>query len=107
MSIPLCTPTIIYVVFAGIQIILDVKANRMDIVKVKLIISIIFACLLEILCRRGMGLISWILVFVPFAVVTMVGLVLKKSEKKEEAAKEQEQVEMGGNHLITILAKDN
>ena len=44
---------------------------------VKLFISILFTILLNHLCQRGLGIVSWVIVFIPFMLMSViVGLLL-------------------------------
>ena len=42
----------------------------------KAIVMIIFTSLLNILCSRGLGIISWIIVFVPFMLMSFITTIL-------------------------------
>jgi hypothetical protein len=68
----LCTPAIIYVVFSVVQIILDLYAGLINTALVKFIIMIIITILLNVLCQRDLAIISWIIVFIPFIMMTFV-----------------------------------
>ena len=89
----LCTPAIIYVVFSVVQIILDLYTGLINTAVVKFIIMVIITILLNILCQRDLAIISWILVFIPFIMMTfIVSLILyifglSKSIGKENKSK--------------------
>jgi hypothetical protein len=68
----LCTPAIIYVVFSVVQIILDLYANLINTAVVKFFIMIIMTVLLNLLCQRDLAIISWIIVFIPFIMMTFI-----------------------------------
>lgn len=73
----LCTPAIIYVLFSVVQIILDLNSGLINTAVVKFIIMVIITILLNILCQRDLAIISWIIVFIPFIMMTfMVSLIL-------------------------------
>ena len=72
MENTLCPPALIYVVFSITQIILDIFKNLYDTALVKFIVMIIFTLLLNILCKQGLGVISWLLVFIPFIMMTII-----------------------------------
>ena len=67
-----CTPTTFYLVFVGIQIFMDIINGMFQSAIVKLIIAIVFSTLLNILCMRNLGIVSWILVFMPFILTTLI-----------------------------------
>ena len=74
-----CTPTTFYLIFAGIQIFMDLINGIYDAAVVKFIIMIVFSTLLNILCMRNLGIISWILVFMPFILTTLISALVLDS----------------------------
>lgn len=64
--INLCTPALIYAIFSIMQIFFDLYGCQYILSVSKLIISIIFTYLLNLLCTKGLSIISWILIFIPF-----------------------------------------
>ena len=71
-----CSPAIIYVAFSVIHILIDVFKNSYNAALVKFIIMIVFTTLLNILCERGLGIVSWFIVFIPFITTLLSQLVL-------------------------------
>ena len=74
-----CTPTTFYLVFSGIQIFMDIINGMYQSAVVKTIIAIVFSTLLNILCMRNLGIISWILVFMPFILTTLISALVLDS----------------------------
>ena len=72
----LCTPALIYVIFSVTQIIIDTIRGHFNVAFVKFWISIIFTILLNFLCNKGLGIISWFIVFLPFILMTAVVSIL-------------------------------
>lgn len=73
----LCGPALIYVIFSIIHIIIDTHLGRYQHAIVKLSISLLFTLLLQLLCMKGLGIVSWIIVFLPFIFYTyMVSIIL-------------------------------
>lgn len=68
----LCTPAIIYVVFSVVQIIIDLYTGLINTAVVKFFIMIIMTILLNVLCQRDLAIISWIIVFIPFIMMTFI-----------------------------------
>jgi hypothetical protein len=68
----LCTPAIIYVVFSVVQIIMDLYANLINTAVIKFFVMIIMTILLNVLCQRDLAIISWIIVFIPFIMMTFI-----------------------------------
>ena len=67
-----CSPAIIYVIFSVTQIIIDLVKGLYNTALVKVIVMLMVTLLLNILCERGLGVISWIIVFIPFILMTVI-----------------------------------
>ena len=72
----LCPPAILYLGFSLIQIIIDTFKGFYNQAFFKTIVMFIFTLLLNILCKRGLSVISWIIVFIPFILMTYITAVL-------------------------------
>ncbi len=68
----LCSPAILYVVFSLTQIIIDIFKNMYSMAFLKFLVMIIFTILLNMLCKNGLGIISWFIVFLPFITMTIL-----------------------------------
>ena len=73
----LCAPAIIYLLFSITQMLIDTYKGLYNTVGMKAIVTIMVTLLLNILCERGLGVISWIIVFIPFMFMSViVGILL-------------------------------
>ena len=72
----LCKPALIYLIFSLTQIIIDTYQKSYDKASMKFFIMIIFTLLLNILCEKGLTPISWLIVFIPFILMTLIITVL-------------------------------
>ena len=72
----LCAPAILYIAFSLTQIIIDVFKQMYNTAFFKFIVMVIFSIVLNILCKRGLGVISWFIVFVPFIMMTIITTML-------------------------------
>tara|TARA_B110000967_G_scaffold202143_1_gene240469 strand:+ start:78 stop:626 length:549 start_codon:yes stop_codon:yes gene_type:complete len=72
----LCTPALVYFVFSLTQIAIDIFKYENNRAFFKAIVMIIFTTLLNILCSRGLGIVSWIIVFVPFMLMSFITTIL-------------------------------
>jgi hypothetical protein len=70
--INLCPPAIIYLIFSITQILIDTFKGLYNTAFIKFIIMIMITLLLNILCQSGLGVISWIIVFIPFILMTVI-----------------------------------
>jgi len=72
----LCSPAILYVGFSLTHIVIDTGREEYSSAMVKFFIMIIFTLVLDMLCKRGLGTVSWILVLLPFISMTLITSIL-------------------------------
>jgi len=68
----LCPPAILYLAFSLTHIIIDIFKNLYNTAFLKFIIMIIFTIILNVLCQNGLGIVSWVIVFIPFISMTII-----------------------------------
>ena len=68
----LCAPALLYLGFSLTQIVIDIFTNEFNKAMVKFIIMIIFTIILNLLCSKGLSIVSWIVVFLPFIMLTYI-----------------------------------
>jgi len=71
-----CAPALLYIAFSVTHIIIDTFKHMYNTALLKFIIMIIFTFVLNILCQRGLGIISWFIVFIPFITMTVITTLL-------------------------------
>ena len=72
----ICPPALIYIVFSLTQIIIDLIKGLYNTAFMKFIVMSIIGFLLNLLCQGGLGIISWIIVFIPFVLMTIITAML-------------------------------
>lgn len=75
-TISLCSPALIYLIFSITQLLIDISIGHYNTFVVKLIVVVMVTFLLQSLCNRNMGLISWLIVFIPFVLMTLMVTIL-------------------------------
>jgi len=70
--INLCPPAIIYLIFSITQILIDTFKGLYNTAFIKVIVTIMVTLLLNILCENGLSIVSWIIVFIPFILMTVI-----------------------------------
>jgi len=70
--INLCAPAIIYLIFSITQILIDTFKGLYNTAFMKVIVTITVTLLLNILCEQGLSVVSWIIVFIPFILMTVI-----------------------------------
>ena len=72
----ICAPALLYLAFSLTQIVIDIFKNLNNTAFFKFIVMIIFTAMLNILCSRGLGIVSWFLVFIPFISMSIITSIL-------------------------------
>ena len=67
----LCPPALIYLVFSTTQIVIDTIKGFHNTAFLKIWVTFAFTVLLNFLCEKGLGIVSWIIVFIPFILMTL------------------------------------
>ena len=68
----ICTPALIYLVFSMTQILIDTVQGFFNTALVKMLLKMVFTFLLNHLCLSGLGILSWLIVFIPFILMTVI-----------------------------------
>ena len=68
----LCAPALIYIIFSLTQIIFDTIKGLYNTAFLKCILAFMVTILLNVLCESGLGVISWIIVFIPFILMSVI-----------------------------------
>ena len=84
----LCSPALLYVIFASVQIIFDLFNEMWTLAITKTFVAILFTFVLNMLCINGLSMISWFLILIPFIFTLLLVEILMfisgvKNEKKE------------------------
>ena len=72
----LCSPALLYLVFSVTQVVIDSIKGLYNVALLKFVMMILFTLLLNILCERGLGIVSWIIVFIPFLLMSLITTIL-------------------------------
>ena len=72
----LCSPALLYVGFSLVHIVIDMSKQMYNTAFLKFLVMTIFTIILNLLCQQGLGIISWIMVFIPFIFMTVITTLL-------------------------------
>lgn len=72
----ICPPALLYIAFSLTQVIIDIFKRLYNSAFIKFIVMVIFTIILNILCKGGLSIISWFIVFVPFIMMTVISTML-------------------------------
>ncbi len=68
----LCSPALLYLAFSVTQIVIDTFKGLYNTAFLKVLVTIIITPVLNVLCKRNLGLIAWLVVFIPFVSMTII-----------------------------------
>ena len=68
----LCTPAIVYLGFSIIQIVIDTFKGMYNAAFMKTLVMVLMTLVLNILCNRNLSIIAWLIVFIPFILMTYI-----------------------------------
>ena len=72
----MCLPAIIYFVYAMTHILIDSYKGYYNTAFIKVWIMLLFVLLLNLLCTRGLSVLSWLIISIPFLFMTTISAVL-------------------------------
>ena len=68
----LCPPAVLYLIYGGIHVIIDLYKQLYHLSMVEAGITLFFTIALQFLCSMGLGVISWIIIAIPFIAMALI-----------------------------------
>jgi len=68
----ICPPALIYLIFSITQVSIDTVQGSYNTALVKIWVAFVFTVLLNYLCMSGLDVVSWLIVFIPFILMTVI-----------------------------------
>ena len=99
----LCPPAFIYLVFSITQIMLDTFKGLYNTAFFKFIVMTMITLLLNALCQMGLGIVSWIFVFIPFIFMTVIVAMLLYIFGLKDSTGKLESKKYLQTHSINVL----
>ena len=72
----LCKPALIYLIFSLVQVIIDTMNGYFNVALLKIITTFIVTTFFNYLCKQGLGIVSWVFIFIPFILKSVVITIL-------------------------------
>ncbi len=72
----LCTPAILFIFLMMFHLMFELYDKEYSMAMMFLVVSILAVLCIQILCLSGLGLIAWIVVFMPLIVYSYMGFLL-------------------------------
>ena len=99
----LCPPAFIYLVFSITQIMLDTFNGLYNTAFFKFIVMTMITLLLNALCQMGLGIVSWIFVFIPFIFMTVIVAMLLYIFGLKDSSGKMDPTNYLQTHSINVL----
>lgn len=68
----MCSPAILYIGFSLIQIVIDTFKGMYNAAFMKTLVMVVMTIIINILCQRELSIIAWLIVFIPFIMMTYI-----------------------------------
>jgi hypothetical protein len=68
----LCMPALIYLVYSFTHVLIDTSKGLYNTAMVEIVIGITFTLVLNIMCDQGLGIISWVIISLPFILMSSI-----------------------------------
>ncbi len=68
----ICAPALIYLIFSITQVSIDIVKGAHNTALIKIWVAFVFTVLLNYLCMSGLNIVSWLIVFIPFILMTVI-----------------------------------
>jgi hypothetical protein len=65
-------PALIYLIFSFTHVVIDTYKGLYNTAIIEIWISAVFTLLLNLLCQQNLGIISWIIISIPFLLMTVI-----------------------------------
>jgi uncharacterized protein YacL len=69
-------PALIYLVYAFTHVVIDTYKELYNTAVIELWIGVVFTLLLNVLCEQNLGIISWLIISIPFVLMTVIASLL-------------------------------
>jgi ABC-type dipeptide/oligopeptide/nickel transport system permease component len=69
-------PALIYLIFSFTHVVIDTYKGLYNTAVIEIWIGIVFTILLNLLCDSGLGIISWLIISIPFILMTVIASIL-------------------------------
>ena len=67
-----CAPALVYMAFSLSGVAVDAFAGSYGAATSKMLVAGIITVLLSALCQRGFAIVAWLIVLIPFALMTLI-----------------------------------
>ena len=103
----ICAPALIFVIYMAIQVVIDIFQGYFNTAIVKIVILFIFGAGLNMLCQEGLTIVAWILIFVPFVLLSLIVVIILFMLGKKDTLGNVETEEDAKEHHPPVVVLPN
>ena len=104
----ICPPALIYVIYMAIHVVVDIIQGNYNSSLVKIILLFVFGIGLNMLCEAGYMFVAWILIFVPFVLMSLIVVtILFLLKKKETTGNVNSELDEQESQTPILVLSDN
>ncbi len=71
-----CSPALVYFIFMLVHVFLEMYHKNTKGALLQLLLGLLMSMILQVLCIRGLNIVSWIIVLIPFIFYTYMMILL-------------------------------
>ena len=72
----LCMPALIYLIFSFTHVVIDTYKGLYNTAIIEIWIGVVFTILLNLLCSSGLGIVSWLIISIPFILMSVIASII-------------------------------
>ena len=72
----ICMPALIYLIFSFTHVVIDTYKGLYNTAIIEIWIGVVFTLLLNLLCTSGLGIVSWLIISIPFMLMTIIASII-------------------------------
>ncbi len=72
----ICMPALIYLIFSFTHVVIDTYKGLYNTAIIEIWIGVVFTILLNLLCTAGLGIVSWLIISIPFMLMTLIASII-------------------------------
>ena len=69
-------PALIYLIYSFTHVVVDTYKGLYNTAMIEIWVGIVFTLLLNIMCQQGLGIVSWLIISIPFILMTVIASML-------------------------------
>jgi ATP/ADP translocase len=69
-------PALIYLIYSFAHVVIDTYKGLYNTAVIEIWIGIVFTLLLNVMCEQGLGIVSWLVISIPFILMTVIASML-------------------------------